>query len=250
MTSGTKRVEVSGGDRGDATPAAGRRSGRTGLGAEAYVSLRDAIISGELLPDEPLSEVALAQRLRISRTPVREALMRLAGDGLVRIAPGRGARVAGISLTDIKDLFELREVLEGLAARLAAERTSADPGPVDSLIGEFARYRTTKGKPDFEAYYRLTSRLDNVLVERAGNRRLEEVLRDVWAHSSRLRQYASHDVPRLEASAREHVAILEAVRAGDGELAERAVRRHMANSRQAVLAKVLGTTTERPRQGE
>lgn len=219
----------------------GRRARpRRGLGQQAYLSLRDAIISGELQPDEPLSEVALAQRLNISRTPVREALTRLVQDGLVRNLPGRGSRVAGISLTDVAEIFQLREVLEGLVARLAAQNVERDPAPVEELIAEFSRYENTGGNPSFTDYYRLTAKLDATLVAMAGNRRLENSLRDLWAQSRRLRQYASHDVARLEASATEHVAILTAVRAAEAEQAEKAVRVHLQNSREALVAKVMG----------
>lgn len=217
------------------------RNGRVGLGEEAYLRLRDAIVSGDLQPHDSLSEAALAKRLRTSRTPVREALARLATEGLVQLAPGRGARVTDISLTDIRDLFQLREVLEGLAARLAGANAGAYADEVDVLIQRFREYESIEGQPRLPDYYELTSALDQLLVAMAGNRRLEQALRDVWAHTRRLRQYASHDVARLESSAREHVQILEAVRQGDGERAEAAVRLHMTNSRRAILDKFLGS---------
>jgi DNA-binding GntR family transcriptional regulator len=216
-------------------------SGRAGLGEEAYLRLRDAIVSGELQPHDSLSEAALAKRLRTSRTPVREALARLSTEGLVQLTPGRGARVTDISLIDIRDLFQLREALEGLAARLAAANAGAYADEVDVLIQRFRDFESVDGHPRLADYYELTSALDQWLVARTGNRRLELALRDVWTHSRRLRQYASHDVTRLESSAREHVQILEAVRQGDGERAEAAVRLHLANSRRAILDKFLGT---------
>ena len=220
------------------------RSRRPGsLAQEAYVSLRDAIISGELEPEEPLSEVALAERLGISRTPVREALARLATDGLVRTSPGLGSRVAGISLTDINDLFQVREALEVLAARLAAQNSRFSTEDLERLIEQFTPFLTTGGDPSFDEYYRLTGNLDDVLIARAGNRRLEEALRDVWSHSRRLRRYASHSVSRLEAGAGEHIAILRAVLSGDLDAVDTAVRIHMQNSRKALLAKVLGEHT-------
>ncbi len=226
------------GPPGSSSPSGASRVGR---GEEAYLRLRDAIISGELLPHDSLSEVALAQRLSTSRTPVREALARLAKEGLVRIAPGRGARVTDISLTDIRDLFQVREALEALAARLAAGRATGAADQLEQLIALFGEYVTTDGDPCLDDYYALTSTLDDTLVRLAGNRRLEEALRDVWAHSRRLRQYASHDAVRLEASAREHVTILQALRDGDADRAEAAVREHMANSRRAIIDKFLSS---------
>jgi DNA-binding GntR family transcriptional regulator len=214
---------------------------RVGRGEEAYLWLRDAIISGELQPDDSLSEAALAARLSTSRTPVREALARLSKEGLVRLAPGRGAQVTGISLTDVRDLFQLREALEVLAARLAATNAAAAADELVQMIERFGEYVTTDGNPSLDEYYALTSTLDDALVRLAGNQRLEQALRDVWAHSRRLRQYASHDVVRLEASAREHVTILTALRDGDADRAEAAVRQHMTNSRRAVFDKFLSS---------
>ena len=213
---------------------------RSGLGQEMYNRLREAIISGELAPDEPMSEVALAERFKVSRTPVRETLARLANDGLVRNTPNRGSRVAGISLTDVGELFQMREVLEGLATRLAAQNRRADLLDLDELMADFLPYINPSPLPSFSEYHRLTARLDDALVARAGNKRLENALRDVWAHSRRLRQYASHDVQRMSASAAEHLAILEAVRDGDADLAEKRLCTHLDNSRNAVLTKLMG----------
>lgn len=232
--------EVAGSPVPDATvDGIGGQRRRGTLAREAYARLRDAIISGELAPDEPLSEVALAARLGISRTPVREALARLADDGLVVAQTGRGARVSGISLTDINDLFEVREALEVLAAQLASRNLRGGPADLEQLIDQFEPFESTDGEPPFESYYALTAAMDGALIAKAGNRRLEEALREVWGHSRRLRQYASHDVERLEASAREHRIILRAVCDRDLERVETAVRTHMQNSRKALLAKVL-----------
>lgn len=213
---------------------------RRGLSQEAYQRLRDAIISGELAPDEPLSEAALAQRFDVSRTPVREALARLASDGLVRNIPNRGSRVAGISLSDVRELFQMREVLEGLAARLAAQNRD-DLGELERLMEQFRPWVDVADLGAIQDYYRLTAKLDAVLVQRASNRRLEDALHDVWAHSSRVRQFASQDLDRLRKSAAEHIAILESVRDGDPNLAEKRLREHLANSRAALFAKVMGS---------
>jgi DNA-binding GntR family transcriptional regulator len=213
---------------------------RGSLARDAYTRLRDAIISGDLQPDEPLSEVALAARLGISRTPVREALARLAVDGLVVAQPGRGSRVSGISLTDINDLFEVREALEVLAAQLASRNLRGGPAEIERLIDQFEPFESTGGEPSFEQYYALTAAMDDTLIAKAGNRRLEEALREVWGHSRRLRQYASKDVERLEASAREHRIILRAICDRNLDAVEAGVRTHMQNSRKALLAKVLG----------
>ena len=89
--------------------------------------------------------------------------------------------MAGISLTDIGELFQMREVLEGLAARLASQNRRADLSDLKELMAEFRPYEKPGSTPSFSNYYRLTARLDDTLVARAGNKRLEEALRDVWA---------------------------------------------------------------------
>src|SRR5580658_8176768 len=91
---------------------------------QAYAEIRQRILKGDLLPDEPLSEYRLAEQLQLSRTPVREALKRLEFEGLVRFVLNRGAFVAGLSVRDLVEIYQLREQLESFAARIAATETS------------------------------------------------------------------------------------------------------------------------------
>src|SRR6266700_7038399 len=96
----------------------------------AYTLLRDLVISGSFAPDEPLSERSLSNRLAFGRTPVREALMALAKDGLLTIHPMRGTFVRQLSFDDLREIHEIRLALEGMAAYLAAVR-----GPTEALLG-------------------------------------------------------------------------------------------------------------------
>ena len=100
----------------------------------AYVALRDAITSGTLLPGARLREAALAKHFAVSTTPIREALRRLDREGLVRLAPNRGAVVTEFNLREILDLFEIRELLECGAARRAANQTSRDVRHAERLV--------------------------------------------------------------------------------------------------------------------
>lgn len=224
-----------------ATRPKARVTARRGLGEGAYEQLRDAIVSGELASGMPLSEVALAERFATSRTPVREALARLAIEGLVRTEPGRGARVADVSLTDIGELFQMRELLESYVARLAAVNREQTV-ELERLIEAFKPYRDPSANLPTEAYYELTAELDEALIDRVHNSRLKAALRDVWLHSHRLRQYASHDPERLATSAVEHIAILTAVCAGNADAAEQAVRSHLANGRTSIVSRLLANT--------
>ncbi len=217
---------------------AGAQRGRGGLGEETYQRLKAAIISGELPPDAPLSEVGLAERLNISRTPVREALARLVNENMVRNIPGRGSRVAELNLTDVGELFQMRELLEGFAARLAAE-SGLPTDDIESLIDEFSAYQEPNSAHSVDDYYKLTSKLDDALIARVRNNRLKDALREVWMHTRRLRHYASGTPSRISGSAAEHLAILGAIRDHNPEAAEKALREHLINSRNAIVSKLL-----------
>ena len=212
--------------------------GRGSLGEDTYQWLKAAIISGDLPPDAPLSEVALAEQLNISRTPVREALSRLVNENMVRNIPGRGSRVAELNLTDVGELFQMRELLEGFAARLAAE-SNMPLDDIESLINQFGPYQDPNAALAADDYYKLASKLDEALMVRVRNNRLKDALRDVWMHTRRLRHYASGTPSRISASAVEHLAILHAIRDHNPEAAEESVREHLLNSRNAIVSKLL-----------
>ena len=113
------------------------------LGEVAYEALRDAIVKRQLLPGDRLMETELANEMGISRTPVREAMRRLETDGYVVIQPRKGSYVADISIKDIEDVFEIRTVLEMLAARNAAERATDDEiGELRATAEDISRWET------------------------------------------------------------------------------------------------------------
>jgi len=202
-----------------------------GLSAHAYTRMREAIISGKFAPGEPLFEVHLATWLDMSRTPVREAMRILARDGFLQVIPGRGYIVPQRSLDDIRELFELRESLEGMASRYAALR--ATPAEIDALESLCDRYEQNKNWREWAA---VGTEFHNLLVDAARNTRLKSMLESLKAQIVQSRVSSLRDNPlRHTAVNAEHRAILNCVKAHDGEAAEALTRAHVRLSYQAAL---------------
>ena len=207
----------------------------------AYQTLLDEIQSGALAPGAVLGEVEQAARLGVSRTPLREALGRLAADGLVAQQSARVTVVTDVDVDDIRELFELRRALEETAARLAAE--SADASAFAALAEEFAR-ADLEGRPGTDAYYALIARFDAGLDAAVGNDYLTSALRTVRTHLVRVRGLARDNPGRLAASVAEHRLIASAIAARDADLAASATHVHLHNALAAILASVQGAHIE------
>ncbi|MBD8476770.1 GntR family transcriptional regulator [Microbacterium sp. CFBP 8794] len=205
-------------------------------GERAYATLLDEIQTGALAPGTVLGEVEQSTRLGVSRTPLREALRRLASDGLVAQASPRVTVVAGIDADDIRALFELRRALETQAARSATVR--GDGRLFTALAGEFAAVDTA----DADAYYSLIARFDVRIDDAVANPYLSAALRSVRTHLVRVRRMARDNPLRLSASAGEHELIARAIGAGDPELAAHATHVHLHNA----LTTILEALTEDP----
>lgn len=201
---------------------------------QAYLTLREDIMDWRLEPGTVLAEVEQSSRLGISRTPLREALGRLAADGLVSAQGGRGLVVTTVSVANVLQLFELRQVLEQQAARLAAERR--DVTVFESLRDEFRAAPTLLD--DHDAYYDLVSRFDAAVDGATDNPYLVGALRSLRPHLVRIRRVSSDDPARLRAAAGEHLLIVEAITDGDAELAASATHVHLHQSLRTVLASV------------
>jgi DNA-binding GntR family transcriptional regulator len=194
-------------------------------------AIRSAIVAGRYLAGERLLEDQLAQELDVSRNPVREALQGLATEGFVEIEPRRGARVAVISRERAIELFEVREALEGMAGRLAAERrTPAQVRELEDIVRD-GRQRSAAGGldelPELNTRFHVafhTAAGNSMLVETLG--RLSPVI--TWVYARRIAQ-------RSRDSWSEHAAIVEAVAAADGHLAEARACAHIAAARAAYL---------------
>jgi DNA-binding GntR family transcriptional regulator len=209
---------------------------------QAYEQLREEILHWQLLPGTQLSEIELAERLGVSRTPLRAALARLALEGLVDTSRGRTGVVSEVSTESITDLFELREALETQAARLAARR--CDPGVFDALADRFAAAPDLLRREGADAYYALVAEFDTALDAALGNTVYRGALDGVRLHLARARRIATANPERLVRSAEEHRLICTAIRDGDAALAASATTVHL----KASLTTILDTLSTRVTQ--
>ena len=199
----------------------------------AYASLRDEILEWQLAPGTVLAEVEQATRLGVSRTPLREALARLSADGLVESQAGRGLVVTAASVDSVVELFEVREALESKAAALAAERR--DPAVFEALRDEFRASEALLADPTRHAYYDLVRRFDDAMDAAVGNSYLVTTLAGLRTHIARIRRLAHDNPARLAAAAAEHLLIVEAIVAGDPDLARSATVVHLHRSLNNIL---------------
>lgn len=201
----------------------------------AYLTLLDEIQTGALAPGTVVGEVEQSTRLGVSRTPLREALGRLAADGLVAQQSPRVTVVTDVDANDIRALFEVRRALEETAARHAAER--ADAAAFAALDDSFSRVDLT-GEAGRDEYYALISRFDSELDAAVGNDYLSAALRTIRTHLVRVRRLARDNPDRLAASVAEHRLIARAIASRDGELAAHATHVHLHNALVNILASV------------
>ncbi|WES63204.1 GntR family transcriptional regulator [Microbacter sp. GSS18] len=206
----------------------------------AYATLLDEIQSGAMPPGAVLAEVEQASRLGVSRTPLREALGRLAADGLVVQQSPRVTVVADIDADDIRELFEVRRALEETAARLAAMR--AEPAVFSGLAAEFAAV-TLDDADGRDTYYGLIARFDAALDASVANDYLIAALRTIRTHLVRVRRLARDNPERLTASVAEHRLIAAAIGSRDADLAAHATHVHLHNALASVLASLGGGTS-------
>ena len=205
----------------------------------AYRALREEILDGVLAPGTALAEVEQANRLGVSRTPVREALARLEADGLATAASPRVLQVSELSAASITALYELREALEEQAARLAAMRR--DPERFEGLR---SRLQLSPGQlasgdeSGLRDYYDTVDALDAELDSAVANPLLIGALRNARLHSARVRRLARQHPERLRAAASEHLLIVEAIIAGDASLAAHATHVHLHMSLRHALASI------------
>ncbi|HEY4203153.1 MAG TPA: GntR family transcriptional regulator [Devosiaceae bacterium] len=199
------------------------------LSDSLFTRLSEAIVQGEFPPGSKLSEPRLAARFGVSRGPLREAIRRLEERKLVTRAPRQGVRVVVPSREAAVELFQMREVLEGLAAREAARR--ATPAEVQDLRDMLARHAEALSRPDAMVYWQATANADfHFLVARiAGNGRLFDLLCGEYYTILRLYRMQHRIVPgRAKRALLEHERIVDAIAEGDAELAELLMRRHIA----------------------
>jgi DNA-binding GntR family transcriptional regulator len=216
----------------DVMPLLQPDGGPTSLSDRAYYSLRDLIVSLELAPGEIVNERELMERLDLGRTPIREALRRLAQERLIDVYPRRGMFVSRVDVGDLASLSEARAVLESSAARLAAERaTPAERAAAGELIADLGRLT---GEGEQRRLIELDQRIHRHIYRCAHNRFLEATLEEYYVLTLRIWFLALDRVARLDAAVGEHRALLEAIRDGDPDRAETVMRDHVRGFEQAI----------------
>lgn len=195
------------------------------LAQQVYEHLRRAILTNAYPPETPLPEEALAAQLGVSRVPVREALRRLAAEGLVTLTPRQVAAVRALSPKEFLDAYRVREALETLAIRLATPRlTPADLEELQRLQSEMERCAEAR---DAETFFDVNAAFHAFIVERADNDYLKAIYEPLMDQMRRYRSPSLDLRGGMERSIEEHRAILDAVRAGDAERAARLLAEHI-----------------------
>lgn len=203
-------------------------------GVAAAEQIREAIVDGRLEPGQRLKEEQLARELGISRTPVREALVMLQSEGLVDASPNRGSTVRTYTRGDLEEMYELRAMLEGHAARRAAGRITA--AQLDTLRASCERFRALLGPNDVRALVSENGTFHQTILEAAGSERLTSMLREVVALPLVYRSYVWYSPAQAAASYDYHRRLVEDFERGDAAAAEATMRRHVVDARDVLLA--------------
>jgi DNA-binding GntR family transcriptional regulator len=207
-----------------AEPRTGNESTSELLADRAYAALRDRIVQLRIAPGAPINEDALGRELEMGRTPVREAIKRLALENLVTVFPRRGTFASEINITDLAHISDVRQQLEGHAAYRAAERlTTARRAELEALL---ARIEATDGA-DRDELIELDAEIHRFVHRASANPYLEETLARYFNLSLRIWYLVLDRLPHLTERVREHRALLEAIRDGEAERARTIAAEHV-----------------------
>ncbi len=200
---------------------------------QAYAFIKEQIVSLGFKPGEFITDTQIANQLKISRTPVREAFYRLEKEGLLIYEARRGWKIYTLSLEDIHEIFDIKVALEGMVARQAAECKNET---LQAALREaLETMQEAAGTGDIDAWLQADQRLHDILLQMAGNERAERIvanLNDQW-HRVRVGFMALQG--RTRRSADEHRLFVDSVLAGNGEEAERRMRNHLNELREELV---------------
>ncbi len=199
--------------------------GPLSLKDRAYAAIKEAVLSLKLKPGEPLVETELAEQLGISKTPVRDALQELEREGFVTRVLFKGTYVTEVTPKDVQEVFQLRAVLEGLAARLATPLFTPEDWDQGERLISAAEAALAQG--DRELCSQLGKQFHDLIIQKADNQRLPPIIHNLDDHLQRFRRMSDQISGRLEKSVQEHRRVLEALRQRDHNLAEQAMRGHL-----------------------
>ena len=203
-----------------------------------FLTLRKAILKGELQPGERLMEIALANRLGVSRTPVREAIRMFEHEGLVVMKPRRGAQVAKITEQELNDVLEVRKSLEMLAANKACERMTEEDMKAMRETGAEFRKHALNPNCDLTALTEADVAFHDTIYRGTRNRRLNQILANLREQMYRFRLEYLKDASIRESLVSEHEEIMKAVAGRDGELAADLIGEHIDNQQKVIHASI------------
>ena len=191
-----------------------------------YDILKEEIITLCLPPGEPLIEEKLAKRFKVSRTPIREVLNKLNHEGLVELIPQKGAFVGRIGFIDVRELFQIREALEGIATKISVSRFTKE---------ELDEFESALDTEDLDKAEEVGRKLHQTILEKAGNKRISSLIDVLRSQIERMYFFAKNLPGREKRSLEEHREILRALKMKNGELAEKAMRKHMVSTLRTVI---------------
>jgi DNA-binding GntR family transcriptional regulator len=204
------------------------------LADRAYSELRDRLVKLRILPGSPIDEDLLGEELGMGRTPVREAIKRLALENLVTVFPRRGTFASEINITDLAHISDVRTQLEGHAAYRAAERLSdVQRVELEALLDELSR---SAGSDDVDVLMELDARVHRFIYACAGNPYMEETLARYYNLSLRIWYLVLDRLPHLFARVHEHDDVLHAIAAGEAERARGILAAHVATFEREIRA--------------
>lgn len=201
-----------------------------------FNTLRQAILTGELKPGERLMEIHLANRLGVSRTPIREAIRKLELEGLVTMIPRRGAEVAQITEKSMKDVLEVRRTLDALSAELACERIS--PEEEEALKKACQAFEDAVKTKDTKAIAKADVAIHDIIAAATGNQRLIQLINNLAEQMYRYRFEYIKDATQHERIIQEHRIIYESIINKNKEAASEMAKTHIDNQEKAVIARI------------
>jgi DNA-binding GntR family transcriptional regulator len=201
-----------------------------------FVALRDAILAGELAQGSDHSIYEFAERFGVSRTPVREAVLRLADLGMVEVRRNRGVRIRGLSAEEVRGIFELRMLLEAPAAEAAARASS--PELVATLRASLAAMRDAAAADDVAGFERADRAVHEGIVRTLDNERVTAIIASLRNATQAMGASTMNRARRLDEIEVEHEPIVDAIAAADPEVAAARMREHLERTARALLAQV------------
>lgn len=201
-----------------------------------FNTLRQAILTGELKPGERLMEIHLANRLGVSRTPIREAIRKLELEGLVTMIPRRGAEVAQITEKSMNDVLEVRRAMDALCVELACDRITKEE--IQALKQACDAFEEAVKSKDVKRIAQADVKLHDIIVRATGNQRLVQLVNNLSEQMYRYRFEYIKDFSQHERLVEEHRIIYESIVKKDKETASQAARMHIDNQEKAIIHQI------------